>query len=88
MANPFALRLLLLSILVGAFALGGDCGRWKPYRLKRVEPSPEDIPSLREIMHRKIWPAWAATCDRIRPDCSREWQEKVGPFAAIDSSSP
>lgn len=67
---------------------GGDCGRWKPYRLKRVEPSPEDIHLLREIMHRKIWPAWAATCDRIRPDCSREWQEKVGPFAAIDSSSP
>ncbi|MEI6615251.1 MAG: TRAP transporter substrate-binding protein DctP [Cyanobium sp. ELA507] len=62
---------------------GGPCGPWKPYRLQRVEPSPADIARLREIMDRKLWPAWAVACDRVHPGCRKEWQEKLGAFAAV-----
>jgi hypothetical protein len=67
---------------VGRCHAGGPCGPWKPYRLQRVEPSPADIALLRQIMQRKLWPAWAVACDRVHPGCSREWQEKLGAFTA------
>ena len=67
---------------VGRCHAGGSCGPWKPYRLQRVEPSPADIALLRQIMQRKLWPAWAVACDRVHPGCSRDWQEKLGAFTA------
>ena len=59
---------------------GGPCQWGKPHNLHLVTPSKHDIWLLRDISLRKVVPAWRKECDRIRPDCFKEWRRKVGPL--------
>jgi len=59
---------------------GGPCRYGKPYNLRLVTPSKYDVWLLRDISMRKVVPRWAKECDRIRPDCFKEWRRKVGPL--------
>jgi TRAP-type C4-dicarboxylate transport system substrate-binding protein len=63
---------------------GGPCKLGKPYNLKLAQPSPHDVWLLRDIMRRKVVPSWGEACDRIHPDCLREWRRKVAPLLRLN----
>lgn len=58
---------------------GGECRFGQPYRMVRVSPTQHDIELLRQITRNKLLAEWGARCDRIHPDCTATWQEKLPP---------
>lgn len=60
--------------------VGGPCEKGTPYHLHEANPTAEDRQRLRDAFVDTTFKAWAERCDAIRPGCSLQWQERIGPI--------
>ena len=59
------------------------CKNGKKFKLTSVTPSAADIELVRDAMRESSLPNWAAQCDKVEPDCSKNWKQTVGPILGI-----
>jgi len=56
---------------------GGPCTLGVRYDLIQVKPSQEDADLLKKIMQEAVFKKWAAACDRISENCSKDFLERL-----------
>jgi TRAP-type C4-dicarboxylate transport system substrate-binding protein len=59
------------------------CTTGKRYKLTSVAINSADIELVRKAMQESSLPNWAEQCDRIDPECSRNWRKTVGPVVGL-----
>jgi TRAP-type C4-dicarboxylate transport system substrate-binding protein len=59
------------------------CTTGKRYKLTAVAANPADVELVRKAMQESSLPNWAEQCDRIDPECSRNWRKSVGPVVGL-----
>jgi len=59
------------------------CTTGKRYKLTSVAVNSADIEFARKAMQESSLPNWAEQCDRIDPECSRNWRKAVGPVVGL-----
>ncbi len=59
------------------------CTTGKRYKLTSVAVNSADIEFARKAMQESSLPNWAEQCDRIDPECSRNWRKTVGPVVGL-----
>jgi len=59
------------------------CSSGKRYKLTSVAVSAADIELVRKAMQESSLPNWAEQCDRIDPECSKNWRRSVGPIVGL-----
>lgn len=62
---------------------GGPCQGQRRHRLQRVAVSSSDVALLRRLSHEIVLPSWSARCNRIHPDCRRQWDQALAPIMAL-----
>lgn len=60
--------------------VGGPCKEGVRYQLINVVPSEEDLLLLQHAFENTTFRDWAQKCDRLHPDCSREWRAQIAPL--------
>lgn len=59
------------------------CTTGRKYKLTTVAVQPQDIELVREAVRDISFPAWKDSCDKLIPNCSEVWKQKVGPIVGI-----
>lgn len=54
------------------------CKLGKPYSLKEVPVSEDDIAKVAEAVGKKSLPVWAEQCNKVFPGCEAAWRKTVG----------
>lgn len=59
------------------------CTTGKRYKLTTVAVTSADIDLVRKAMQETSLPNWSEQCDRIDPECSKNWRRSVGPVVGV-----
>jgi TRAP-type C4-dicarboxylate transport system substrate-binding protein len=59
------------------------CKTGKKFKLVSVASSAADIELVRGAMRDSSFPNWAAQCDKVEPECSKNWLHTVGPLLGL-----
>ncbi len=63
---------------------GNDpCTTGRKYKLTTVAVQPQDRELVKEAVRDISFPAWKESCDKLTPNCSETWRQKVGPIIGM-----
>lgn len=59
------------------------CTTGRKYKLTTVQVQPQDLERVKEAVREISFPAWKDSCDKVVPNCSEVWRQRVGSIVGI-----